>query len=124
MTQQKQIYKCNVCGNVVEVLHNGVGQLVCCNQPMELLEGKKEDEGMEKHVPVIERSGNTIIVKVGSIPHPMEQEHYIEWIELSVDGNSFKRFLVPGEEPRAEFNVSGDNVFAKIYCNIHKLWQS
>jgi len=124
MTNNKQIYKCNVCGNVIEVLHNGAGQLVCCNQPMELLEEKKEDEGMEKHVPVIEKTGNKTIVKVGSAPHPMEQEHYIEWIELNVDGNSFKRFLVLGEEPKAEFNISGDNVSARIYCNIHKLWQS
>lgn len=124
MTKNKQIYKCNICGNIVEVLHNGAGELVCCGQPMELLEERNEDEGMEKHVPVIERTGNVVIVKVGSVPHPMEPEHYIEWIEINVDGNSYKRFLVPEEEPRAEFNVSGEDISARIYCNIHKLWKS
>jgi len=83
MTELKQVYKCDVCGNIVEVLHAGVGQLVCCGQPMRLLTGKTEDAGLEKHVPVIEKTDETVKVKVGSIPHPMEERHYIEWIETN-----------------------------------------
>ena len=119
MTKQKQIYKCNVCGNIVEVLHTGAGELVCCGQPMELQIEKEVDEGKEKHVPVIEKTETGIIVKVGEVPHPMEEKHYIEWIEV----NNCKVFLKPGDNPSAEFNISGD-VSARIYCNIHGLWKS
>jgi superoxide reductase len=119
MTKQKQIYKCNVCGNIVEVVHTGAGELVCCGQPMELQTEKEVDEGKEKHVPVIEKTETGIIVKVGEVPHPMEDGHYIEWIEI----NNCKVFLKPGDNPSAEFNVSGD-VSARIYCNIHGLWKS
>jgi superoxide reductase len=124
MTQRKEIYKCNVCGNIVEVLHAGVGELVCCGQPMELLVEKKQDVGNEKHVPVIEKTPGGVKVKVGSIPHPMEEKHYIEWIELHADGIVYRKFLKPGEKPEAEFCVTAETLSAREYCNIHGLWKS
>jgi len=124
MTELRQIYRCNVCGNIVEVLHVGVGQLVCCGQPMELLTEKAVDVGLEKHVPVIEKIGNKVKVKVGSVPHPMEQKHYIEWIEITADGKTCKRFLKPGEKPEAEFEIAAQRITAREYCNIHGLWKS
>jgi superoxide reductase len=107
MVELKQIYKCNVCGNIVEVLHVGGGQLVCCGQPMELLKEKTEDVGKEKHMPVIEETETGVIVKVGSVPHPMEGNHYIEWIEVIDDGRSYRKFLKPGDKPEAEFGIKG-----------------
>ncbi len=124
MTEKKQIYKCNVCGNIVEVLHTGQGELVCCGQPMELKEAKTEDTGYEKHVPVIEKTEKGVKVKVGSNPHPMEEEHYIEWIELIVDGKACRKFLKPGDQPEAEFAVNGEEMKAREYCNIHGLWKT
>jgi len=124
MTQEKQIYKCNICGNIVEVLHPGAGQLVCCGQPMELLKEKTEDVGQEKHVPVIEKTKVGVKVKVGSVPHPMEEKHYIEWIEIIADGRSYRQFLKPGDSPEAEFEISAKNIKAREYCNIHGLWKS
>jgi len=123
MTELKQIYKCMVCGNIVEVLHAGKGKLVCCGKPMVLLEEKTEDVGHEKHVPVVEKA-DTVKVKVGSIPHPMESEHYIEWVEIIADGKVYRQFLKPGEEPVAEFEIKADNVVARAYCNVHGLWKS
>lgn len=124
MTQLNQVYKCNVCGNIVEILHTGAGQLVCCGQPMELLNEKTEDVGKEKHMPVIEMTETGIKVKVGSIPHPMEEKHYIEWIEIIADGKSYKKFLKPGNAPEAEFYIKAENVIAREYCNIHGLWKA
>jgi superoxide reductase len=124
MTQQKQIYKCNVCGNIIEVLHTGVGELVCCNQPMELIGEKTEDVGQEKHVPVIEKTEKGVRIKVGSVPHPMEKEHYIEWIEIIINGKSCRKFLNPGNKPEAEFETKTDKIEAREYCNIHGLWKS
>jgi len=124
MTQLKQIYKCNICGNIVEVIHTGVGQLVCCGQSMELLKEKTEDVGLEKHVPVIEKVGNKVKVKVGSVPHPKEQKHYIEWIEIIADGKTCRRFLKPGEKPEAEFETTAEEIEAREYCNIHGLWKT
>ena len=123
MTQQKQIFKCNICGNIVEVLHSGVGQLVCCGRPMELLTEKTEDVGQEKHVPVIDRTEKGIRVKVGSVPHPMEEKHYIEWIEIIADGMVFRKFLKPGDLPQAEFKIEAKSILAREYCNIHGLWK-
>ncbi|UCD06865.1 MAG: desulfoferrodoxin [Candidatus Aenigmatarchaeota archaeon] len=123
MTEINQIYKCNVCGNVVEVLHAGAGELVCCGQPMELLKEKTEDEGQEKHVPVIEKTETGVKVKVGSVPHPMEENHYIEWIEVIAEGKVCRKQLKPGEQPEAEFEVKADNIQAREYCNIHGLWK-
>ena len=125
MTEKLQIYKCNVCGNMVEVIHTGVGELVCCGQPMELQKAKTEDEGNEKHVPVIEKTDKGVLVKVGSVPHPMEEKHYIEWIEIIAGGNSYRKFLKPGDAPEAEFDINPDEAFeAREYCNIHGLWKS
>ena len=124
MTEQKQIYRCNICGNVVDVLYAGGGQLVCCGQPMELLKEKTEDVGKEKHVPVIEKTEIGIIVKVGSIPHPMEEKHYIEWIEIITDGRSYRKFLQPGDKPEAEFEIKAEKIKVREYCNIHGLWKS
>jgi superoxide reductase len=124
MTQKKQVYKCNVCGNIVEVLHSSQGELVCCGQPMELQEPKTEDTGQEKHVPVIEKTEKGVKVKVGSDPHPMEENHYIEWIEIIANGNSCKKFLNPGDNPEAEFETDAEDIWAREYCNIHGLWKS
>jgi len=124
MTEVKQIYKCNICGNIVEVLHAGVGQLVCCGQPMELLKEKTEDVGLEKHVPVIEKSNGKIKVKVGSVPHPMEDKHWLEWIELVTDGKVYRKFLNPGDSPEADFEIEAENITAREYCNLHGLWKT
>lgn len=124
MTKQKQIYRCNICGNIVEVLHAGVGQLVCCGQPMELLKEKTEDIGLEKHVPVMEKTEKKIKVKVGSVLHPMEQRHYIEWIEIIADDRVYRKFLKPGDKPEAEFEITAEKIEAREYCSIHGLWKS
>ena len=124
MTESKQIYKCAKCGNIVEVLHVGVGELVCCGEPMEIMIEKNEDEGKEKHVPVIEKTENGVKVKVGSVPHPMEESHYIEWIEIIADKKSYRKFLSPGDAPEAEFCVEAENIVAREYCNLHGLWKS
>ena len=124
MSQLKQVYRCNVCGHIIEILNPGAGQLVCCGQPMELLVEKTQDEGMEKHVPVIEKTVNGFKVKVGSIPHPMEATHYIQWIELIADGIILRKHLNPGEESEAEFCLKAEKVEAREYCNIHGLWKS
>jgi superoxide reductase len=119
-----EIYKCKICGNIVEVLHAGAGQLVCCGQPMELLKEKTEDVGQEKHVPVLEKMETGIKVKVGSIPHPMEEKHYIEWVEVIADGRVYKKFLKPGDKPETEFEIKAEKIGAREYCNIHGLWKS
>lgn len=125
MTEQKQVYKCNICGNIVEVLHAGGGELVCCGQPMQLLTEKTSDVGLEKHVPVLEMMATGVKVKVGSVPHPMEEKHYIEWIELIVDDRVHRKFLKPGEKPEAEFwKPMAQKMQAREYCNIHGLWKS
>ena len=124
MTGLKQIYKCNVCGNIVEVIHTGVGKLVCCGQPMELLTEKTRDVGLEKHVPVIEKVGDKVKVKVGSVPHPMEEKHYIEWVEIIANGKICRKFLKPGEKPEAEFETTAERMEAREYCNIHGLWKT
>lgn len=124
MRQKKEIYKCNICGNIVEILHGGDGELVCCGQPMEKISEKTQEEGLEKHVPVIEETENGIKVKVGSVPHPMEESHYIEWIEVLIDGKYCRKFLNLGDAPEAEFCLKGEKISAKEYCNVHGLWIS
>jgi len=124
MTEQNQIYKCNVCGDIVEILHAGGGELVCCGQLMELLKEKTEDVGKEKHVPVIEKTDLGIKVKVGSIPHPMEEKHYIEWIEITAEGMVYRNFLKAGGKPETDFEVKAKEIVAREYCNIHGLWKS
>jgi superoxide reductase len=124
MTEKKQIYKCNICGNIVEVIHVGQGELVCCGQPMELQREKTEDAGEEKHVPVIEKTEDGVRVKIGSHPHPMEEQHYIEWIEIIVNGRSYRKFLGPNDKPEADFEIRADNIQAREYCNIHGMWKT
>jgi superoxide reductase len=124
MTKRLQVYRCNVCGNIVEVLHEGAGQLVCCNKPMELLKEQTADVGKEKHVPVIEKTDSGVEVKIGSVPHPMEEKHYIEWIEIIADGKVYREFLSPGDKPEAEFKIKAEELEAREYCNIHRLWRA
>lgn len=121
--EQLQVYKCEVCGNIVELLHVGGGELVCCGQPMTLQEEKTADSATEKHVPVIEKTADGILVKVGSIDHPMEEKHYIQWIELIADGKAYRQFLKPGDQPQALFKITADSLTAREYCNIHGLWK-
>ena len=124
MTNQKEIYKCELCGNIVEVLYKGTGTLVCCGQPMTLLRENIVDASKEKHVPVIEKTTKGFKIKIGSVEHPMIPEHYIEWIELIADGISYKKFLKPGDEPEAEFCINAKHVVAREHCNLHGLWSS
>ncbi len=124
MVEQKQVYKCNVCGNIIEVLHGGEGELVCCNEPMKLLKENTVDAALEKHVPVIEKTDSGVRVKVGSVPHPMEEEHYKEWVEIIADGRYCRKFLKPGDEPVCEFEIKAENITAREYCNLHLLWKS
>lgn len=124
MDKKNDVYKCSVCGHIIEVLHESAGQLVCCGQPMELLKENSVDAAKEKHVPVIEKTANGYLVKVGSVPHPMEDKHYIEWIEVIADGISYKKFLKPGMKPEAEFCIKANKVAAREYCNLHGLWRS
>jgi superoxide reductase len=123
MAQLHGIYKCEVCGNIVEVLHEGGGDLVCCGENMKLYEEKTADASTEKHVPVIEKTSNGYKVTVGSTLHPMKEEHYIEWIELEADGVSYRQFLKPGDDPVAEFCIEAKKVTAREYCNVHGLWR-
>jgi len=119
-----QIYRCSVCGNIVEVLHAGGGELVCCGQPMELLTAKNKDVGFEKHVPIIKKTETEIVVEIGSTPHTMEESHYIELIEIIADNKIYREFLKPGDKPTASFEIKAEKVEARAYCNIHGLWQS
>ena len=123
MTERLQIYKCNICGNMVEMVHDGAGQLVCCGQPMELKAENTTDAAREKHVPVVEKVEGGYLVKVGSVAHPMEEKHYIEWIELIVGEDAYRRFLKPGDAPEAFFCTDATEVTAREYCNLHGLWK-
>ena len=123
MAERLQIYKCAVCGNIVEVVYGSTGELLCCEQPMELLDEKEADAATEKHVPVIEKIDGGIKVKVGSIPHPMEEKHYIEWIEIIADDKACRQFLNPGDASEAEFGVEAESVTAREHCNVHGLWK-
>ena len=123
MTELLHVYKCEVCGNMVEVVHTGAGTLVCCDQPMNLLVENTTDAATEKHVPVIEKTASGVKVSVGSVAHPMLEEHLIEWIQVIADGKSYRKFLKPGDAPEAEFEVTGD-VNAREFCNLHGLWKA
>ena len=124
MAAKMGIYKCEICGNIVEVLHEGVGELVCCDQPMKLLVENTVDAAHEKHVPVIEKTADGYRVRVGSVAHPMEESHYIEWISLCANGKTYRKSLKPGDTPEAEFCIDAENVTAHELCNIHGLWKS
>ncbi len=123
MAERLQIYKCEKCGNIVEVLHGGEGELVCCGEPMKLFVENTVDAAKEKHVPVVEEVAKGVKVKVGSVPHPMEEKHYIEWVEVIVDGKAYREFLKPGGAPEAVFDIKAEGVTAREYCNLHGLWK-
>ena len=112
------------CGNIVEVLHGGDGELVCCGEPMKKMAENTTDAAKEKHVPVIEKIDGGYTVTVGSVEHPMTEEHYIEWIELLADGKAYRQFLKPGQPPKATFPVKADTISAREYCNLHGLWKA
>ena len=124
MAKNLQIYKCEVCGNIVEVVHGSIGELVCCNQPMKLLAENTTDAATEKHVPVIEKTENGFKVTVGSVLHPSEEKHYIEWIEIIADGKAYRKFLKPGDKPEAIFCIEAAEITAREYCNLHGLWKA
>lgn len=124
MAEQLEVYKCDLCGNIVEVLHGGAGELVCCGESMKLFVENTVDAAKEKHVPAIEKTADGFKVKVGSVAHPMEEKHYIEWIEVIAGGKTYRQFLQPGEEPEATFCIDADQVTAREYCNLHGLWKA
>jgi len=124
MAERLEVYKCELCGNIVEVLHGGKGELVCCGQPMKLMKENTVDAAKEKHVPVIEKIPGGYKVKVGAVAHPMEEKHYLEWIELIADGEAYRHFLKPGMTPEATFKIDAAKVIAREYCNLHGLWKA
>lgn len=123
MATKGEVYKCMLCGNIVVVFHGGDGELVCCGQPMKKMAENTSDGAKEKHVPVIEKVQGGYKVKVGSVAHPMEEKHYIEWIELTADGKSYYQHLKPGQAPEAVFLIAAEKVVAREYCNLHGLWK-
>ncbi len=124
MAERLEVYKCDLCENIIEVLHGGAGELVCCGQAMNLLAENTVDAAKEKHVPVVEKTSEGVKVSVGSVAHPMEAKHYIEWIEIIADGKSYRQFLNPGETPEATFKVDAEDVTAREYCNLHGHWKA
>jgi superoxide reductase len=124
MTERYQVYKCMQCGNIIEVLHASAGELTCCGQPMRLCTENTTEAAVEKHIPVLLRTPEGLEAKVGSVTHPMEDKHYIEWIEVLADGRICRQFLAPGEAPSAVFQNAGDGVVAREFCNLHGLWRS
>lgn len=124
MAELHQIFKCGICGNIVEVVHAGKGvNLVCCGEPMLLQKENTVDASKEKHVPVA-TAGSPLKVKVGAVPHPMEEAHHIEWIEVIADGRSYKKFLKAGDKPEAEFDIKADGAIVRAFCNLHGLWKA
>jgi superoxide reductase len=123
MVEKFEIYKCEACGNIVEVIHGGAGELVCCGEPMKKMVENTVDAAKEKHVPVIEKVEGGVKVKVGDVAHPMEEKHFIEWIEIIAGGKADRQFLNPGEAPEAVFKTDAQNVSAREYCNLHGLWK-
>ena len=126
MANQREIYKCEVCGNIVEVLFEGAGELVCCEEPMTLMKEKTQEEMQEKHVPVFEKGLNgEILVKVGEFPHPMEKEHYIQMIEVfTTDGIIERKYFTPNQKPEFLVKLNQGITHAREYCNIHGLWKT
>ena len=124
VTKLNQIYKCSICGNIIEITHVGGGTLVCCGKEMDLQLEKKQEEGKEKHIPIIEKTPTGYKITVSSIQHPMTVEHSIEWIELITDTKVYRQYLKPTNSPTATFECSDENVSARSYCNLHGLWKS
>lgn len=123
MTQKMQVYKCETCGNIVEMLHGGAGQMICCGKPMKLYVENTVEAAKEKHVPVVEKTADGFKIRVGSVAHPMEAQHYIEWVQVIADGKTYRQFLTPGGAPEATFCIEADQVTAREYCNLHGLWK-
>lgn len=123
MAERYEVYKCEICGNIVEVIHGGKGELVCCGKPMVLQKENTVDASKEKHVPLLETIEGGYKVKVGSAPHPMEQKHHIEWVELLANGKSCRQYLAPGQPPEATFSITASQVTVRAYCNLHGLWK-
>ena len=123
-TEKLQVYRCNRCGNVVEVIHAAAGTLVCCGHEMELQKENTTDAAGEKHVPVVEKADGGVKVKVGSVAHPMQADHFIEWVQVVVGGQAYREFLEPGGAPEAFFPVEAEGLVAREYCNLHGLWKS
>ena len=123
MTEKLEIYKCETCGNMVEMVHEGRGQLICCGKPMKLFKENTTDAAVEKHVPVVEKTADGYVVKVGEVTHPMMEDHYIEWIEVIADGKAYRKFFEPGDTPEATFCIDAATVTAREYCNLHGLWK-
>lgn len=126
MIEVKQVYKCEICGNIVEVLYKGGGALTCCGKPMKLIEENTVDAALEKHVPVIEKVDGGVVVKVGTVEHPMLEKHYIQWIEIHTENKIYRKYLKPGEKPEATFKLDEKDekiIMAREYCNLHGLWK-
>jgi superoxide reductase len=124
MAAKLEVYKCEKCGNIVEVLHGGAGTLVCCGEDMVLLDEQTADATTEKHVPVMEKTDHGILVKVGSVPHPMDDAHHIEWIEVIAGGKAYREFLKPGGAPEAKFCLDAKIDSLREYCSVHGLWKA
>ena len=124
MTARLEIYKCEICGNIIEILHEGATDIKCCGSAMTLYKENTVDAAKEKHVPVVEKTGGSMKVRVGEVAHPMEEKHYIEWIEVIADGKAYRQFLNPGGVPEAEFPIEASQVTVRAYCNLHGLWQA
>jgi superoxide reductase len=125
MAQKLEVFKCDSCGHIVEILHEGGGDLVCCGKPMRAVKENTVEASREKHVPVVEKTAAGVKVTVGSIPHPMEEKHYIEWIELIADGRVLRQCLKPGAAPTALFEgVQAAQLTVREYCNLHGLWKA
>jgi superoxide reductase len=123
MAERLEVYKCELCGNIVEILHGGQGELVCCGQPMKLYKENTVDAAKEKHVPVIEKTASKVKVKVGQVAHPMDEKHYIEWVEVIAGEKTSRQFLKPGEAPEATFDIDAGQLTAREYCTLHGLWK-
>ncbi|MDD2555872.1 MAG: desulfoferrodoxin [Syntrophaceticus sp.] len=116
-------YRCETCGNMVELINKGGGELVCCGKPMTKLEANTTDASQEKHVPAVARQGGQLSVEVGSVIHPMTEKHYIEWIAVVTDNGIERVALSPGNEPKTVFCDKADaDVYS--YCNLHGLWKA
>ncbi len=124
MAERLQVYKCELCGNIIEILHGGKGEIACCDKPMVLMSENTVDAAKEKHVPVLEKISGGAKVKVGEVAHPMEEKHSIEWIEIIADGKVYRQFLSPGDTPEATFAVEAAQISARAYCNLHGLWKA
>lgn len=122
--ERNQVYKCEHCGNIADILHGGGPKLFCCNKPMVLLEENTVDAAVEKHVPVVTKVDGGFKVAVGNVAHPMADDHHIEWIEVLENGSVHRQFLSPGEAPEAFFALEADSVTARAYCNLHGFWKS